>query len=159
MEFFKNLKQKTKLIKPNKTNFKRALQIFNKTNQFNFSLNRYSEKELKNVISKKNYNLMLFSLKDKFGDHGIISGCILKKESSKIFIIDFAVSCRVISRYVEDYMIFSILSKIKGLNYYINYKKTNLNNSLIPKFIKKKFLNFTRKWIIKRYTKYLKIKI
>ena len=42
-------------------------------------------------------------------------------------------------------MIFSILSKIKGLNYYINYKKTNLNNSLIPKFIKKKFFKFHKK--------------
>ena len=64
LEFYKNLKQKTKIIKPNKVNFKRALQIFNKTNQFNFSLNRYSEKELKDVISRKNHNLILFSLKD-----------------------------------------------------------------------------------------------
>ena len=139
------MKQKTKIIKPNKVNFKRALQIFNKTNQFNFSLNRYSEKELKDVISRKNHNLILFSLKDKFGDHGIISGCIFKKESGKVFIMDFAVSCRVISRYVEDYMILSILSKTRGLKYYISYKKTNLNNNLIPKFIKKNFFKFHKK--------------
>ena len=54
---------------------------------------------------------MLFSLKDKFGDHGIISSCILRIEKDSLFVTDFAVSCRVISRYVEDYMIYLIIKK------------------------------------------------
>ena len=37
--FYKNLKQKIKPVTPNKINFNRTLQIFNKTNQFNFTLN------------------------------------------------------------------------------------------------------------------------
>ena len=67
LDFFKSLKQRAKLIKLNDKNLNRALQIFNKTNQFNFSLNRYTSKRLREIISSKNYRLMLFSLKDKFG--------------------------------------------------------------------------------------------
>ena len=44
LDFFKSLKQRAKLIKLNDKNLNRALQIFNKTNQFNFSLNRYTSK-------------------------------------------------------------------------------------------------------------------
>ena len=66
---------------------------------------------------------MLFSLKDKFGDHGIISSCILRIEKDSLFVTDFAVSCRVISRYVEDYMIYLIIKKIKILDISLNLKK------------------------------------
>ena len=123
LDFFKSLKQRAKLIKLNDKNLNRALQIFNKTNQFNFSLNRYTSKRLREIISSKNYRLMLFSLKDKFGDHGIISSCILRIEKDSLFVTDFAVSCRVISRYVEDYMIYLIIKKIKILDISLNLKK------------------------------------
>ena len=145
-KFFKSLKQKTRSIKINKSNFSRALQILNKTNQFNFSLNRYTESKLKKIISNKNYKLMLFDLKDKFGDHGIISTCIYQKKNNKILITDFAVSCRVISRYVEDYMIYLIIHQNKGSKYYINFKKSNLNNTLIPNFLKQNFFRLKKKF-------------
>ena len=37
---------------PNKINFNELLQIFNKTNQFNFTLNRYSDTKIKNFKNK-----------------------------------------------------------------------------------------------------------
>ena len=65
---------------PNKINFNRTLQIFNKTNQFNFTLNRYTDAKLKEILKNKKYKVVLFDLKDKFGSHGIISGYIQKKK-------------------------------------------------------------------------------
>mgnify|MGYP001203381090 FL=1 len=145
IKFYKNLKQRLKPLNCNKFNFNRALQLFNKTNQFNFSLNRYSNLNLKNKIKDKKYRVLLFELKDKFGSHGIISSCILKKNNKNIEIVDFVVSCRVISRFVEDYMIYYIVKKNKAKTYIINYDKTHLNRELIPQFLKKSYFNFLKK--------------
>ena len=136
--FFKSLKQKVNSTKLTSSNFERALQLFNKTNQFNFSLNRYSSTSLKKILKDKRYDIKLFNFKDKFGDHGLIGSYITKKNEKFLEIIDFVISCRVINRYVEDYIIYSILKTYKSDKYIINYKETTLNKDLIPNFLKKK---------------------
>ena len=50
----------------------------------------------------------MFDLKDKFGNHGIIGAYILQKIGPKVIIVDFLLSCRVLYRFVEVF----ILSKI-----------------------------------------------
>ena len=54
-------------------------------------------------------------------------------------------SCRVISRLVEDYMIYHINKKNINCDKFINYKKNNLNKELIPKFLKKNFFLLIKK--------------
>jgi hypothetical protein len=137
--FFKKLKQKIKIFNCNKSNFERALQLFAKTNQFNFSLNRYGGLKLKKIINDLNYDVKLFDLNDKFGSHGIIGAYIIKKKSNTIEIIDFILSCRVFNRYVEDYIIWHICKTYKARKILINYLSTDLNNKLIPKFLKNKY--------------------
>jgi FkbH-like protein len=137
--FFRKLKQKIKIFNCNKSNFERALQLFAKTNQFNFSLNRYSGLKFKKIINDSNYDVKLFDLNDKFGSHGIIGAYIIKKKSNIIEIIDFILSCRVFNRYVEDYIIWNICKTYKARKILIKYVSTNLNNKLIPKFLKNKY--------------------
>ena len=49
---------------------------------------------------------MVFDLKDKFGDHGIISFLILKKTKiDEVFIENWAMSCRVLERGMESFII------------------------------------------------------
>jgi len=144
--FFKSLKQKIQFYKCNKSNFNRALQLFNKTNQFNFSLRRLNQQELKKIIKDRKFEIKLFGLKDKFGDHGIIGVYVLKKDkSNNVEILDFNVSCRVFSRFIENYVIFIISSKYKNKNILIKYNKTNLNNKIIPIFLKKSFFKLKNK--------------
>ena len=50
----------------------------------------------------------MFNLKDKFGNHGIIGAYILKVEKDKILINDFLLSCRVLYRFVEEYILVKI---------------------------------------------------
>jgi FkbH-like protein len=137
--FFKKLKQKIKFFNCNKSNFERALQLFIKTNQFNFSLNRYSGVELKKIISDVNYDVKLFDLNDRFGNHGVVGSYIVKKKTNTIEIIDLVLSCRVFNRYVEDYIIWHICKTYKARKILINYLSTDLNNKLIPKFLKNKY--------------------
>ena len=44
----------------------------NKTIQFNYRTNKYTETELEQINKNKNYYPYLISLKDIYGDHGII---------------------------------------------------------------------------------------
>lgn len=133
----KGLKQKIKIFNCTKSNIKRAEELFNKTNQFNFSLNRYKINNLLNISNKKNFEIKLFSLKDKFGDHGIIGSYVLEKKKDSVLISDFVLSCRVLYRYVEQYILYNIIKNNTKKVIKIFYKKTNVNSNLIPKFLKK----------------------
>ena len=54
-------------------------------------------------------------------------------------IVDFVLSCRVLNRYLEDYIILRILKKNKNKNITINYTKQKVNNILIPIFLNKEY--------------------
>ena len=143
--FFKSLKQKIKVLNCKSNNFDRTLQLFNKTNQFNFNLNRYSVSSLKKIRQNKNYDIKLISFSDKFGDHGLVGAYIIKKNKDKLEIIDFVLSCRVLNRFVEDFFINIILTIYKSNKYIIYYKKTSVNKELISKFLKKNFFTYKNK--------------
>ena len=108
-------------------------------------LNRYTEVNFKKINKSKNHNIILFDFNDKFGDHGIIGSCILKKNNKNIEIIDLALSCRVFSRLIEDFIIYHIVSNYKAKSYSINYLKTDTNKELIPTFLKKSYFKFIKK--------------
>ena len=139
LKFYSKLKQKLLFEDIKEKNIDRALQLFNKTNQFNFNLNRYTNISLKNLLKNKSYSIEIISFKDKFGDHGIIGAYIIKKEKLKVQIVDFVLSCRVLNRYLEDYIILRILKKNKNKNITINYTKQKVNNILIPIFLNKEY--------------------
>ena len=141
----KGLRQKIKIFNCKNSNLKRAEELFNKTNQYNFSLNRYKSNDILNIMSKKNFEIKLFSLKDKFGDHGIIGAYVLEERKDNILISDFVSSCRVLYRYVEQFILGKIIRQFPTKHVEIFYKKTNVNSNLIPKFIKKQHFNLTYK--------------
>ncbi len=141
----KGLKQKIKIFNCKNSNLKRAEELFNKTNQYNFSLNRYKSNDILNIMSKKKFEIKLFSLKDKFGDHGIIGAYVLEEKKDNVLISDFVLSCRVLYRYVEQFILSKIITQFPDKNVVIVYKKTNVNSILIPKFIKKQNFDLSYK--------------
>jgi len=143
--FYKKLKQKIKFEKIKDKNLDRALQLFNKTNQFNFNLNRYTNITLKKLHKNKIYCAELISFKDKFGDHGIVGAYIIKKQKLSVEIIDFVLSCRVLNRYLEDLIIIKIIKDNLNRNLSILYKKELVNNMLIPIFLKKNYFKLIKK--------------
>lgn len=151
IQFYKRLKQKATFEGIKEKNLDRVLQLFNKTNQFNFNLNRYTNLSLKNLLKKKIYFIEIINFKDKFGDHGIIGAYILKKEKSKVEIIDFVLSCRVLNRYLEDFIILRIIESNKNKKISIYYKKDKVNSVLIPIFLNKEYfeLNTEKKNFLK----------
>jgi FkbH-like protein len=85
----------------------RAVQLTNKTNQFNLRTIRYDEAAFRKAIGDKSTISFLVHLKDKFGDHGNVGLVVVStKENSRIAFLDmFLLSCRVLSRHLEAWML------------------------------------------------------
>ncbi len=75
----------------------RALQLINKTNQFNLNGRRVSEAEL-DAILRDGGRLLTATLKDRTGDHGQILAAVL---TPHLTLSTMVMSCRVFQRQVE----------------------------------------------------------
>lgn len=86
--------------------YARIAQLTQRSNQFNLRTIRYTEDEIERVANDERYLSLYFTLKDKFGDHGLVSVVIMKKISSEeIFIDTWLMSCRVLKRGMEEFII------------------------------------------------------
>lgn len=130
--FLKNIKLRPKIIKINRSNISRAAQLTQKTNQFNLTTKRYTVTDLNNT----NDLMFLVSLKDIFGDHGIISFVKIKKINKEICLIDtFLMSCRILGREIENWILNEAINKCKRqgfkkiLGNYVPTKKNIMVNN------------------------------
>lgn len=80
----------------------RLSQLINKSNQFNLTTRRRSEADVASVINDPNFVSYSVRLKDRFGDHGLISIVIGKKNGETMEIDTWLMSCRVLKRQVEE---------------------------------------------------------
>lgn len=87
----------------------RIHQLFNKTNQFNVTTRRYSLGELEAMLDSPVHQLGMVSLRDRFGDLGIIGTFILKEVGPVLHIDSLLMSCRALGRGVET----AIMNQIK----------------------------------------------
>jgi FkbH-like protein len=91
----------------------RALQMLAKTNQFNVTTRRYNASELDDIISAEGSIVIMTSLRDKFGDQGLIGLAIVISESNEVASIDsFLLSCRALGRGVEHALWASVVSRV-----------------------------------------------
>lgn len=88
----------------------RMSQLLNKTNQFLLTEKRYSQAELETMASDPQFWVSWFSLCDRFGDHGLISVVVVRLEAETAWIDAWAMSCRVFSRGMEDF-VFAVLCR------------------------------------------------
>lgn len=98
------------IVKPfDKFTIPRAAQLTQRSNQFNLRTVRYSDEEIRRIASSPDYLTFSFSLEDKFGNHGLVSVVILKKEAGALFIDTWIMSCRVLQRTVENFALNQIV--------------------------------------------------
>ncbi|MCI7289263.1 MAG: HAD-IIIC family phosphatase [Blautia sp.] len=84
-----------------------------RSNQLNFTKIRSTKEELIEIISTKEYKCGYISVKDKFGDYGIIGFFALKNNK----LIHFCFSCRTLGMGIEQYVYIKLgrpKLKIKG---------------------------------------------
>jgi len=80
----------------------RAVQLINKTNQFNLTTRRYTEQDLLAVMQDPRAFGLQLRLTDRFGDNGVVSIVIGRMQDDADLLIDtWLMSCRVLGRQLE----------------------------------------------------------
>lgn len=104
----------------------RVAQLTQKTNQFNLTTRRYTENDIFRLLGNDRWHLFKASLKDSYGDFGIILLCFIYAENDTPEIDTFLMSCRAMGRGVEKIFLNEIEKKLYALG------KTDLRASYIP---------------------------
>jgi len=111
----------------------RISQLINKSNQFNLTTRRRSENEVTALVNDSNHIAFTVRLKDRFGDHGLISVLIAKIEKEMAVIDTWLMSCRVLKRQVEEEVHNELmrLAKIRGCTEVVGSYKPTSKNGLV----------------------------
>lgn len=117
----------------------RVSEMTLKTNQFNMTSNRYTVTDIEKMINDKNWEILLMSEKDKYGEQGNVGLAILKDMGEKIIIDTFLLSCRVLKRNVE-YVLFNKVVDLARKN-----NKMVIEAPIVKNSKNKAFINFYRK--------------
>lgn len=105
-EYLKSLNMTAIAAPFDQFNIPRIAQLTQRSNQFNLRTVRYTESEVQAAAENPNRITVYFKLKDKLADHGLISLVIMEKlDDSQLFIDTWVMSCRVLKRGVEEYII------------------------------------------------------
>jgi FkbH-like protein len=83
----------------------RIAQLVQRTNQFNLTTIRHSPAELKDFSEDPDYFPYYVTLTDRFGENGLISVVIAKRDGDALDIVTWLMSCRVISRRLEEFVL------------------------------------------------------
>lgn len=109
-DFLKNLEMLSDIQSINKFNTPRIAQLSQRSNQFNLRTIRYTEADIERISNSNDYVTFSFTLEDKFGDNGLICVIIIHKTNEKTLFIDtWFMSCRVLKRGMENFVLNTIV--------------------------------------------------
>jgi FkbH-like protein len=118
---------------------KRLAQLTQKTNQFNLTTRRYDEPHMRRLIEASNWMVGHFSLKDVFGESGIVGLALFDLSSPAVAELDtFLMSCRVIGRKAESAFVNVLLKRLAAagvcevLADYLPTPKNGLVTNFLP---------------------------
>jgi FkbH-like protein len=94
---------------------KRIAQLISKSNQFNLTTRRYSEAEITALQSDPDAITVQARLEDIFGDNGMISTVICRRDGQRCDVDSWIMSCRVLGRRVEEAILGHLVAQVRLL--------------------------------------------
>jgi FkbH-like protein len=94
-------------------NIPRVAQLTQRSNQFNLRTVRYAEKQIEQLADSATHVPLTFELKDRFGESGLISVVILEIQGDILFVDTWLMSCRVLGRGMEQFVLNTIVAKAR----------------------------------------------
>lgn len=122
----------------------RAVQLINKSNQFNLTTKRYTVPEMLLLEQDQDTFTLQVRLTDSFGDNGIISVLLCTKAAQDWLIDSWLMSCRVLKRRVEEQMLQYLVeqARLRSIATLIGvFKPTDRNAIVVDHY---RDLGFTR---------------
>lgn len=99
-----------------KFHYPRIAQLTQRSNQFNLRTVRYTEGEIETLANDENHVTRYYCLNDKYGDYGLISVVIMdKRGADELFISEWLMSCRVLKRGMEEFIVNDIMQIAKSM--------------------------------------------
>jgi FkbH-like protein len=108
----------------------RALELINKTNQFNLNGKRHTEASWKDYLKDPNVFLLLASYEDKFGPLGKIAVMAGRQEGNRIAVDHWVMSCRAFSRRIEHGCLLHVFRKFGAEEAVFNFVATPRNGPI-----------------------------
>ena len=126
----------------------RITQLINKSNQYNLTTKRYTEAEVATAERDPGCFTLQVRLSDRFGDNGMISVVICRRQVDSEWEIDtWLMSCRVLGRGVEQMVLREMLrhAKRRGVRKLIgSYRPTDRNQLVEDHYLKLGFAQVRR---------------
>jgi FkbH-like protein len=116
----------------------RIAQLTQKTNQFNLTTRRYTEDDIARFARADDWLVAHFSLRDVFGDSGIVGVALVHLRSRESAELDtFLMSCRVIGRKAETAFLEAILGALRqrGVRTVMGDYTPTTKNQLVATFL------------------------
>jgi FkbH-like protein len=108
----------------------RALELVNKTNQFNLNGKRLTEGEWSKYLADPSVVALMISYADKFGPLGKISVLLGRLAAERIYVDCWVMSCRAFSRRIEHQCVNHLLTKYNASEISFDFKPTDRNGPL-----------------------------
>lgn len=112
------------------SNLKRVYELTQRTNQMNFSGNRYTIGFLEEIMSSTVYGTLVIDCEDRFGTYGIIGFCIIQNGEPRM--TDLMFSCRIQHKRVDHAVLRFAIDKYRRKGYkkfYADYRRTERNSA------------------------------
>lgn len=108
----------------------RALELINKTNQFNLNGRRYTPNEWRAYFEQPGAFLMTAAYEDRFGPLGKIAAMTGRQEAQRVALDMWVMSCRAFSRHIEFQMLARLYEKSGASTVAFAFEKTERNGPL-----------------------------
>jgi len=145
-DYLQNLEMKAVAAPFDEFHTPRIAQLTQRSNQFNLRTVRYTESEIEKVSNDSGKITIYFTLQDKFADHGLISVVIMERRDNKtVFIDTWLMSCRVLKRGMEEFIVNKIIktAKLNNMETVIGEYIKTPKNAMVSDVYEK--LGFSRK--------------
>ncbi len=139
-EFLSSLQIELQCLIDDARFIKRYAQMTQKTNQFNLTTKRYTTDDIERFLQSHDAHIYAVDYKDKFLSEGIVGLCIVTIEAKTAHIDTLLLSCRVLKRGVEAFLLQKVQEHLKTLGiqelhgYYYPTKKNMLVKELYKKY-------------------------
>ena len=115
-DFLRSLEMQIVVSRFDSFHLVRIAQLIQRSNQFNLTTRRHTEAECKALMHNDRVTPLYVKLSDRIGDHGLIGVAILEPDGDTLAIRDWLMSCRVLARGVEQFVMNLVVEQAARLN-------------------------------------------
>lgn len=115
-EFLRSLDMRIVVSRFDQFHLPRIAQLIQRSNQFNLTTRRRTEADCEALMKDPGVTPLYVKLSDRMGDHGLIGVVILEPDGETLAIRDWLMSCRVLARGVEQFVMNLVVEEAARLH-------------------------------------------